>query len=112
MQKFEDAERLLQRSIWLDATSTGPYILMGKVLEKNGEYDLAVRALQRAARMDSNNPMTHQLLGQVYRDVGKRDEAESELKIVEQIECEIRITSVDQSLGSSSDSGSLFATAD
>ncbi len=44
-QKFEDAERLLQRSIWLDATSTGPYILMGKVLEKKGEFELAVRAL-------------------------------------------------------------------
>jgi tetratricopeptide (TPR) repeat protein len=36
IQKFDDAERLLQRSIWLDATSTGPYILMGKVLEKKG----------------------------------------------------------------------------
>src|SRR5215467_165332 len=32
-QKYEEAEKLLQRSIWLDATSTGPYILMGKVLE-------------------------------------------------------------------------------
>ncbi len=31
IQKFEDAEKLLQRSIWLDSTSTGPYILMGKV---------------------------------------------------------------------------------
>ena len=36
IQKFDDAERLLQRSIWLDATSTGPYILMGKVLQKKG----------------------------------------------------------------------------
>src|SRR3989449_6145483 len=38
--------------IWLDATSTGPYILMGKVLEKKGETALAVRALQRALAMD------------------------------------------------------------
>src|SRR6202022_1999032 len=30
MQKYEEAEKLLQRSIWLDATSTGTYILMGK----------------------------------------------------------------------------------
>src|SRR6266566_2378625 len=37
VQKFDDAERLLQRSIWLDATSTGPYILLGKVLAKKGE---------------------------------------------------------------------------
>ena len=62
IQKFDDAERLLQRSIWLDATSTGPFILMGKVLEKKGEFELAVRALQRAATMDPNNPTTHHLL--------------------------------------------------
>jgi tetratricopeptide (TPR) repeat protein len=86
VQKFEDAERLLQRSIWLDSTSTGPYILMGKVLDKKGEYELAVRALQRAATMDPNNPTTHHLLGQAYRDMGKKEEAESELKLAEQLQ--------------------------
>jgi tetratricopeptide (TPR) repeat protein len=86
VQRFDDAERLLQRSVWLDATSTGPYILMGKVLEKKGEFELAVRALQRAAAMDPNNPTTHHLLGQAYRDMGKKDEAENELKIAEQLQ--------------------------
>jgi len=86
VQKFDEAERLLQRSVWLDATSTGPYILMGKVLEKKGEFELAVRALQRAAAMDPNNPTTHHLLGQAYRDMGKKDEAENELKIAEQLQ--------------------------
>lgn len=86
IQRFEDAERLLQRSIWLDATSTGPYILMGKVLEKKGEFELAVRALQRAASMDPNNPTTHHLLGQAYRDLGKKEEAESELKLAEDLQ--------------------------
>jgi len=86
VQKFEDAERLLQRSLWLDATSTGPYILMGKVLEKKGEFQLAVRALQKAATMDPNNAMTHHLLGQTYRDMGKKEEAETELKLAEQLQ--------------------------
>ena len=86
VQKFEDAERLLQRSIWLDSTSTGPFILMGKVLEKKGEYELAVRSLQRAATMDPNNPTTHHLLGQAYRDMGKKEEADSELKIAEELQ--------------------------
>ena len=85
IQKFDDAERLLQRSIWLDATSTGPYILMGKVLEKKGEFELAVRALRHAATMDPNNPMTHHLLGQTYRDMGRKEEAETELKIAEEL---------------------------
>lgn len=86
VQKFEEAEKLLQRSIWLDATSTGPYILMGKVLEKKGEFELAVRALQRAATMDPNNSITHHLLGQAYRDMGKKEEAESELKLAEELQ--------------------------
>ena len=86
IQKYEDAQRLLQRSIWLDATSTGPFILMGKVLEKKGELDLAVISLMRAATMDPNNPMTHHQLGQAYREMGKKEEAESELKLAEELQ--------------------------
>jgi tetratricopeptide (TPR) repeat protein len=86
VQKFDEADRLLQRSIWLDSTSTGPFILRGKVLEKKGEFELAVVALQRAATMDPNNPMTHQLLGQAYRNVGEKEDAERELKLAEQLQ--------------------------
>ncbi len=45
VQKYDDAERLLQRSIWLDPTSTGPYILMGKVLEKKGRASIGAARL-------------------------------------------------------------------
>ena len=86
LQKFDDAERLLQRSIWLDPTSTGPYVLLGKVLEKKGEPELALRALQRAVSMDPNNSITHHLLGQTYRDLGKNEEAERELKLAGQLQ--------------------------
>ena len=86
VQKFEDAEKLLQRSIWLDATATGPYVLMGKVLQKKGEPALAVRSLQRAIAMDPNNAIPHHLLGQAYRDLGRAEDAERELKIAEQLQ--------------------------
>jgi tetratricopeptide (TPR) repeat protein len=86
IQKFDEAEKLLQRSIWLDATSTGPYILMGKVLEKKGETQLAVRALQRALAMDPNNPIPHHLLGQAYRDMGRSEDAERELRLAGELE--------------------------
>ena len=85
IQKYDDAERLLQRSIWLDSTSTGPYILLGKVLQKKGEPLLAQRALQRATTMDPNNSITHHLLGQVYRDLGDNADADRELKIAEEL---------------------------
>jgi Flp pilus assembly protein TadD len=58
---------------------------MGKVLEKKGEFELAVRALRHAAAMDPNNSITHHLLGQTYRDMGMKEEAETELKISEQL---------------------------
>jgi tetratricopeptide (TPR) repeat protein len=86
VQKFDDAEKLLQRSIWLDATSTGPYILLGKVLLKKGETQLAVRALQRAVSMDPNNNIPHHLLGQAYRDLGRPEDASRELKLAEQLQ--------------------------
>lgn len=86
VQKFDDAERLLQRSIWLDSTASGPYVLMGKVLEKKGETELAVRALQRALAMDPNNAVTHHLLGQAYRELGRSEDAERELKTAAQLE--------------------------
>lgn len=86
IQKYDDAEKLLQRSIWLDASSTGPYILMGKVLQKKGEPLLAVRSLQRAISMDPNNAIPHHLLGQAYRDLGRTEDAERELKLAEQLQ--------------------------
>lgn len=86
IQKFDEAERLLQRSVWLDSTSTGPYILMGKVLEKKGEADLAARALQHALMMDPNNSMAHHLLGQAYQDMGNTQDAEAERKLAQQLQ--------------------------
>ena len=86
LQKYDDAEKLLQRSIWLDSTATGPYILLGKVLLKKGETLLAVRALQRAISMDPNNSIPHHLLGQAYRDLGQSEDADRELKLAEQLQ--------------------------
>jgi Flp pilus assembly protein TadD len=85
VQNFDEAQRLLQRSIRLDPTSSVPFILMGKVLEKKGDYDLAVLALKHAVAMEPNNPTTHHLLGQAYRDMGKKEEAEAELKRAEEL---------------------------
>jgi len=85
IQKFDDAQRVLQHSIWLDATSTGPFILMGKVLEKKGEPELAATALKRALTMDPNNSITHHLLGQAYQDMGKTEDAERERNLAQQL---------------------------
>jgi len=86
VMKWDDAERLLQRSIWLDSTASGPYILMGKVLLNKGEPNLAVRTLKHALQMDPNNYITHHLLGESYRALGEAQQASDELKLAGQLE--------------------------
>ena len=58
---------------------------MGKVLDKKGDYDLAVLSLKHAVTMEPNNPTTHYLLGQAYRDMGKKDDADTELKRAQEL---------------------------
>jgi len=70
----------------LDANSTGPFILLGKVMLKKNDPKSAVMYLERAEKMDANNYMTHYLLGQAYRRMGQQDDAERELKVAEQLQ--------------------------
>jgi tetratricopeptide (TPR) repeat protein len=84
--KWDDAERLLQRSIWLDSTASGPYILMGKVLLNKGEPQLAVRTLKHALQMDPNNYITHHLLGESYRALGDSQQAAAELELASKLQ--------------------------
>jgi tetratricopeptide (TPR) repeat protein len=84
--KYDDAERVLQSAILLDATSTGPYILMGKVLNKKKDYPLAASYLQKAIKMDPSNYMTHHLLGESYRGLGRSFDADRELKRAQELQ--------------------------
>ncbi len=86
VQRWDDAEKLLQQSIWLDSTASGPFILMGKVLVKKNDATLAVRSLQRALSMDPNNYIAHNLLGQAYRMLGKTADAEKELELSQKLQ--------------------------
>ena len=84
--RYDDAQRALQRAILLDATATGPYILMGKVLIKKKDFVSATNYLQKALRMDPSNYITHHLMGEAYRGLGRIAEAEQELKKSEELQ--------------------------
>jgi len=84
--KYDDAERALQRSILLDATATGPYILMGKVLVKKKDYASALNYLEKSLRMDPTNYIAHHLMGEAYRGLGRDVDAERELKRSEELQ--------------------------
>lgn len=85
-QKWDEAQRCIQRSIAIDSTSTGPYVLMAKVLLKKNEPVLGARAAQKAISMDPNNYYAHYLLGQALLKLGNTVEADSEMKISQQLQ--------------------------
>lgn len=84
--RYDDAERTLQRSILLDATATGPYILMGKVLVKKKDYASALNYLEKCLRMDPSNYIAHHLMGEAYRGLGREADAQRELKRSEELQ--------------------------
>ena len=86
LNRYDDAQRALQRAILLDATATGPYILMGKVLIKKKDFAAAASYLEKAIRMDPSNYMSHHLMGEAYRGLGRTADAERELKKAEELQ--------------------------
>src|SRR5579875_3917063 len=84
--QYTDAQRVLQQAVLLEPNATGPYILLGKVLLKEGQPTGAMTFLQKAETMDPANYMTHNLLAQTYRAVGRTADASREVALTEQIQ--------------------------
>ncbi len=77
--KLAEAQQVLMKALSLETSSTGPFILMGKVLLRRGDPQNALLYLRRAERMDSSNVTTHMLLGQAFRGVGDEAKAKAEI---------------------------------
>ena len=88
--QWDDAERALKQSIWLDQTFTGPYVLLGKVELKKGDALLAAGFLERALQMDPNNFSAHYLLGTAYQELGRTADAEREFAASQKLHPEER----------------------
>ncbi|MBI5085377.1 MAG: tetratricopeptide repeat protein, partial [Acidobacteria bacterium] len=76
---------LLQQSIWLDPTASGPFILLGKCHLKLAQHADAERMLKRAVEMDPRNWSAHYLLGQTLTALGRTEEGAAELKTSQQL---------------------------
>jgi len=84
--RFDDAERVLSRAIYLDSTSSAAYMLLGRVLLRKNDPARASAALQRAVALDPNNYQAHHQLGQALMAMGKRPEAEAELQRAQELQ--------------------------
>jgi tetratricopeptide (TPR) repeat protein len=90
--KYQEAQEALTKALSLDTSSTGPFILMGKVLMLRGDAQTASMYLRHAAKMDPNNYMTHALLSQAYRKMGDEEDAKREVELVEKIHAAERLS--------------------
>ncbi|MBV8437174.1 MAG: tetratricopeptide repeat protein [Silvibacterium sp.] len=84
--QYQKALQALQQAVLLEPNSTGPYILLGKVMLKQQDPVSAGMYLERAEHMDPNNYMTHSLLGQAYRALGRTAEASREAETAEKLQ--------------------------
>jgi tetratricopeptide (TPR) repeat protein len=81
IEKWDEAERALKQSIWLNETFSAPYILLGKVELKKGDAQVAAGFLERGLKVDPNNVSAHYLLGQAYRQLGRNQEADRQFEL-------------------------------
>jgi tetratricopeptide (TPR) repeat protein len=84
--RFDAAERVLSRAIYLDSTSSAAYMLLGRVLLRKSDPARATAALQRAVALDPNNYQAHHQLGQALMAMGKRTEGEAELQRAQELQ--------------------------
>jgi tetratricopeptide (TPR) repeat protein len=84
VERLDDAQQSLTKALSLDMSSTGPFILMGRVLLRKQEAQTAIMYLRHAEKMDPSNYITHASLAQAYRLAGEPDEAKRENELAAQ----------------------------
>ncbi len=84
--RYEESQKSLQQALLLEPNSTGPYILLGKVLLKREDPLGAATYLERAKSMDPANYRTHSLLGQAYRALGRQEDATAEARTSQRLQ--------------------------
>jgi predicted Zn-dependent protease len=91
INKLTEAQQALNKSISLDTSSTGPFILMGEVMLRSEAPQVAILYLKHAEKMDPHNYTTHTLLAQAYRRTGQEDAAKQEMEIASKIHADSQL---------------------
>lgn len=81
-----EAEQYLRKAAELDPQNPDPYLYLGQILNRRGEYEAAVEALETSLRLTKdptrNNYQvsnTHYVLGQILLRLGRREAAREHL---------------------------------
>lgn len=84
VNKLDMAQQALTKALSLDMSSTGTFILMGRVLLRRQDAPTAIMYLKHAEKMDPANYITHASLAQAYRLAGQDDDAKRENELAAQ----------------------------
>ena len=85
LEKYDEAEKVLKEAVWLNETSSGPYILLGQVGLKRNDPAAAAGFLERAVELDPQNDYVHYFLGKAYQGLGRPAEANQHFAIAKQL---------------------------
>jgi tetratricopeptide (TPR) repeat protein len=86
LNRDDDSQKVLRRTISLDPMDPAPYVVLGKVLLRQGQLALAEKNLHRAVTLDPSSYTAHYFLGQLYRDEGKSEAAQREMNVAARIQ--------------------------
>jgi tetratricopeptide (TPR) repeat protein len=81
LEKYDEAEKVLKESIWLNEWSSGAYILLGEISLKKGDSGIAAGFLERALKLDPQNYWVHYFLAKAYHNLGRTAEAAQHFEI-------------------------------
>jgi tetratricopeptide (TPR) repeat protein len=75
LERLDEAESVLKQSIWLNESSSGSFILLGRIALKRNDASLASGFLEHALKLDPQNYYVHYFLGRAYQSLGRTAEA-------------------------------------
>lgn len=98
LAKYDDAETVLKKAIWLNEASPGAFILLGEIALKKNDPSLAAGFLERALALDPQSFDAHSALATAYKALGRETEANQHFEISKKLRNEKHDTEKDSLL--------------
>jgi tetratricopeptide (TPR) repeat protein len=95
LAKYDDAETVLKKAIWLNEASPGAFILLGEIALKKNDPSLASGFLERALALDPQSFDAHYALATAYKALGRETEANQHFEISKKLRNEKQDTGKD-----------------
>ncbi len=96
LAKYDEAEMVLKKAVWLNEASPGAFILLGEIALKKNDPALASGFLERALAIDPQNIDAHYGLATAYKALGRETEANQHFEISKKLRNETQDSQKDR----------------